>query len=1160
MKRHFTIDELSRAQHDSALLGELIASSCGYALVRMKKENLLPSLPLLMECLSGDSIMFILDNYALDREAQKKMAPFFKRSMSSSRLGGALLDEESVEALLLEGEMLAQGTVLSLRQMRIFPEQINALYAENDAAMDAIVCASMAKLSFEEALSLDPAFHQQNLHALCSMPGFFDDAARRSTYMKLALSRADRGGAAPRWSEFETWPFEASERAFLIGLISTKSIRDRPSYVEIAANASAAALVSPSDFFNAADAADLSSFTIQEVADSLPAIRSSWLSLISAREFPTLFAVQSFKCDADAFELIVDAGFVSKALALGADASPARLGEMDRLAGVRREVLAKAIADYLLSLGGEACARDAESSKMVPEIISLLTELSPSGGQLQALAAKCCAQIMPSLFSLSNIENFASFDQGWSAPLADPATRAAFVENASPNMLCWALFGWEAYEYSSSPEKKRFRRDDLAGDQFFSLASEITSRLSSDSAASICQSFNFPLPAGFVSNRAPAPASMDFLQTDYGSFQALGWRVRNLLVRRDAGFFAKFEAAGSEPDDELLVDILRQGAPLATLLAQLVERFPEAAQKSCLFYEQARAKGLFLEILSARKDVDEEALLHEVDRSVESMLILEKSIARDYERIDAAFPQLDWDDGGSEDLPLGPWRDLADQCSELSETLAAQRRSVALLAAPIAVEKLAQRARDAISQRRYGHFQEFQTIALRRLGGDGLGGEFQKHARSLGVGEFIEALASEPIFADAIKKMASWDGVDALALDFGSKSENLQAAMALLGPREDPEAGILFAFSTQARASFANELIANHLPAEALYSDYLNFMRGSSSSRVIPVRPFTIDEALHIWDSASSAGLLFSNHGPNSSSRLSGFFRCVIGDDAEIFSQLVDHSRTRPMLHCLLASYSIASNFETETPRNISATRDERHMLHVCSRFDWSILLRGVESVFETLREHPHSNKHAALAIVDSVTWASHFVDETPTGQIPRSTLSQETSFQLLDIFCRKAPAQLYSLRQVGCISILDDGPRLMLQSCGEDALEILALPPDFGRAEHCRIFEGTSHANGRAAEILGAACSWIVSESRSGDIELLDWLIKSRAFKSSELSYRHSGFSSESGLGSTAGECLDLIASTSDLRSLIAAGMERLEIAEIAGDNGARRRKAFRM
>lgn len=1105
--------------------------------------------------------MFILDNYSLDREAQKKIAPFFKRSMASARLGGALLDEESVEALLLEGEMLAPGTILSLRQMRTFPEQINALYKESDAEMNAIACASLARLSFDEALSLDSSFHQHNLHALCSMPGFFADAGRRETYMELALSRADGGGAAPRWSEFEAWPFEAAERPFLMSLISTKSARDRPSYEELRTNASAVALVSPSDFFEASNAADISSFSIQEVAESLPAIRASWLRMISDRQFPTLLAVNSFKCDSDAFELIVDGDFVAKAIELGADAKPARLAEMSSFSGFKREILAKAMAAFLLSLGGSRAAANSEAAQMAPELISMLAELLPDGSaELGGIAAKCCSEIMPSLFSMPHINMFSEHRRGWSFPLADPATRKAFVEQASPNMLCWALCGWQAHEAPDSSTKKRFYSDDLPGDQFFALASEIAIRLGSISAASICQSFGFPLPKGFAADQPPAPACMDFLQADYSLFNTFGWRERALLIVRDPNFFSRFEAAGIEPSEELLNDMLSLGPSQAPLLAKFVDRFSGTAQKSHVFSERARAKGLFLDILSAGKGIDEEALLRDIDARIESLIVLEHSIALDEARIEAAFPDVYWDDGGADDFPPGPWRDLSNQCEELRELFDAQRRSVALIAAPIATERLAQRASQALFERRYERFQEFQKIGSSRVRGDGFAHLFCAHARGLGVEEFVSALASEPIFDSSIRRMASWDGADAIALDFGSERDNLQAAMALLGQGEDPEVGVLFAFSEAARATFANALIANRLPMEAIYSDSLNFMRGKSSSRAIPTRPFTVDEALHIWDSASSAGNLFSSYGGGASAQLASFFRYFLGDDEKIFSQLVESSRTRPILHCLLTSYSIASNFDSAPPSNHFMTRDEQHMLHVASRFDWNILVQGVEAVFDMLREHPRSNKSAALAIVDSVIWASHFPVDGSSGRACKSTLSEEASFQLLDVFCKKAPAQLYSLRQVGCISIYDDGPRLMMQSCAEKSLETLALPPDFGRAEHCRIFESPSSVDERAAKILAATCSWIVSESRSGDIELIDWLIKSSAFKSAELSHAHSGFSNECGLGFTAKECLNVIACSPELRSMIAAGMERLEIAEIAGDNGARRRKAFRM
>ena len=1161
MKRHFSNDELATAQGDPLLLGQLISASCGYVLARMKKQNMSPSLDVLMACLSSDSVMFILDNYPLERAEQRMIAPFFKSSMASARLGGAL-DEESVNALLQEGEMLAAGTILTETQLRSFPTEINALYERDEALMDEIVCASTARLGFEAALSLDASFLWVNLRALESMPGFFASPERRESYMNLALLRRSQGGAPPRWREFESWPFSPADRPFLLGLIAGAPAMELPSYKELSANPWAKALVSLPDYFNAAGALDLSQFAAAELLDCVDQIRESWLSRMFSEERPRLESCIRNRCGNEVFKLIVDAGFVAAALSRGARCDPRGIASSSSPTEKGIHLLAS-LAEALLGMGAPACSQSRALSRAIPQLAEALQELSlVEDSPLPSLASQCCQRLAPAIFSIHNIDLLDGYSQRWASPLAEPAARAVFLESSSPNMLCWALHAW-----ARGGERSSGARPPLTKVFFEELAVDIAARLGCLSAKTLCLSFGLPLPLGQKFSDKPSDPTSDFLQSSYDQFYKLDLGIQQMLVRRDPLFFERFCSSGAEPCEWIFSTVFSQRDVLGGLLAQLVERFPDAARSCHDFARAAEAKGLFLDVLRSSPE-GLGATWASLAPRLEASAMLRESIQSDYSQLESKLPDLDWSDFAADDIPIGPLRELSARCDEHSDILEEQRRSSVALAKALSEDFLSERANEALALRRYGFVYELSELASRSRSSSKLSSIFREHLQSLSCVDFLAAYEPGSPFWDLVTRQASLAGHESLGLDFGSARDNAAVAQSLVGAGIDFRPEAFLSFSVRARKGFVEDFIVEHFPEKALADSSLSFRRGqadSPNSNSIATRPYEVDEIIRIWDAACSRGDLFSSRSMDAPNCLQGFLADAIGSDENIFSMLVEKSKTRPILHCLLASSRIAGGFASAIPElsaldNGRACRDEKHMLHVAHRFDWRILCQGVADVFEVLREFPNSNAKTAHSIVDATCWASNYPVSGASGSDCASILTHGQSVDLLRVFCHHAPAHLYSLRYAGSICVEREGARIIVDECADQALDQLILHSDLGRSEHCSIFAPPSIVNPRALAILFHVCSKMVSESRRDDLELMDWMLKSRAFKRSELQGRHQGFEPASRIGISAIQCIDAIAATPELRSAVEAGIERLEIAAVVGDNATRRKKAFRM
>lgn len=1169
LRRRFSEEELRAAQDDAAALRELIGASRGYALQKMKKAGMAPSLEALMEDPHPDSVMFILDNHELTREQQKKLAPFFSMSLASARLGSGAQTEAELDEALAHGGVVNPKALLSARQINQFADQIRRRYDEDEYGTLRWMKASLRALSLEEVEGLNPEILKAHLDIWAGKPGAFDRPGARSRYKELLLESVKGTRFKPRWSDFERWPFEPEDKPFLLGLLRDGDSYHGLGYADVQKNPSAAALVGPWEFVEKCNRWSVAHLSMEETARRKSQIQALWEENTLSSGHPQLTrAASKAAASLEQMELLVDEGMVWRLARGGAWMDPDRLGDSNEER--QRELI-------LWAAMAKAALADPENSgelmgaRELGDAVKRLTEGNSAASprpQDAALASRIAKEILPSRLKSGPglAEALEHGRDAWKRPGVFEALAEGLLERPTPNGLFLALGVWR------SEGTARSRRMGAVGKQSQLLARRLMREVDAGSASAMAAYFKAPFKPG-VKARGASSFEDDFLKADYNRLDALDDGLLRLLSKVDAGFAAKAAQSETAPSERLLGFMLgSESIPgRVEALRSWAERFPKA-------FEEAPD---FLAALSRHPDgpaiwpMDAEARESEALRAAEQSA-RERSELRRAKEIASAQIEREmgpsrndeyWDDedeGGPQEPESDRLRALRASKEELENKERERRQDIEAALSGVSFERMGKALDAALAADDYELFEGLSLGAGRAHKDEE---RFAARARSLTAERFMELLGSNERFAQLIKGAVKYNGENQLALDFGSAQANERVCEALLGVfPKDPVLAIAV-FEQAAAQGFSNAFAARRLPERALFDYRLEPGREgrASSSKALVGRPYSDEEVLSMWDQVEAGAGFFSDMDTNA--RPGDFLSANFSGDLDRLRGFLKKAAGRPKLYALMCAGQMLRNViekqNQERPEGQEREGlDEGRCRLFAQEFDFGVVLRGVEEILDEMsrrRGQENFNAPLALSAAQSVVWSTYWDERNPaTGKdIFKSFLSDEKSSRLLGLICQKAPAMAYSLYAVGGLGLACDAfEKRPGEFAGEEALDDFLFPS----VEHAPGGLSFGHQRGELAlGYLRGLARWLIDSERHEDAEYLNWALRHSEFKENELSHEHQSMARGRWMSDAP---LDLIKESEDeeLKKLLSVAFERLEIQETLGKTAAARRRSMRM
>ena len=1161
MKTHFTPDELLLAHNQSERLAPLIRESNGYCLHQMMRAGLMPPLDTLMECLSPDSLLFIVDYYELNAEQKKKLAPFFLRTLSHSKRE-ALPSEDEADNALREGVLLRKNTVLTIRQLNTFSDEIDQQFALGGDEIADILEASVRSLSLQEFMHLDRNFLKNNVFLFDVLPKNYQDEAYRALYLELRRERSRESRVPLQLDDFKKWPFRLEDRPFLIQLIQDAQDHRQLSYAEFSQIPGAAALVSAIEFFQNTQTLSIDEFSSTELLLHKQTIQIAWIEQLQEKP-DNLYPLFNFKASTDQFKLIVDLQFGARFYgALSPFSFPdffrddpesvEKMRHLKRvlfLAGVENGHLLDSFSSvYALSHDFEELCKHRKSFAGGTEDLELMGRMTDA--------------VLPVLLDSTHplfVENLRNLSIGWFRSENLSNLKHFAQQNPSPNLLFALLKMWEARKEHStfhSPEGLCPRED------WADLIQSVCSTLDPTDAQCLCTPFQFPFTPSAGAVPLASSLNNNFLKADYSLFYEYSPDFRSFLMDYDPHFYDRFQQAQLKPDDVLLQHALSRASTSdrhLELCKKLVNQDPDHARQLPQFYQKLLKHEKMPHIIR----VDEESNTLQLFQAIQSELILLRDVSEAVFLAHDLFRQAQ--KSGTADPHT---RQLENNYSLLSERYQGHQKNIQNCADQVSFTQVSQWIDAALSQQDY---LLYSTLALPVLKTQQVHEKFALHAQTLTHDEFLLALHC-PELRSLIKSFASYTRSRPLHLDFGNPATNRQVAQALLCCFPDDPASLLTLFSHQALHGFSNAFALEFLPQQVPYSyslqpQILKTLDESERSSHSIFHPYTDEQLLQLWRQADSGTGFFNCMDDNA--RLQNFISSNFAEDEARYLGFIQKAQRYPKLYCLLINSDLSEQFSVphlgkrkdgDDPRKYNL--DRIHMDYVHSHFDWDTIVQGVGELLDEigLRTEPPSSHSPhpfypkqIFRVIDAVIWSTYYdYTDAQNQRHDVSCLTHEQSAQLLQMIYDKGSLFLYGMHTCG--SIVDVGEYVgthIGQMARGDAFQKIFLPPPAHRSEH---FSLRGRFSGYATQLIGGTLRWMLSNPATHELEAVDWLLKLKQFQETELQYDVQYTSAYH--QTAAPDFLQHIAETPELSQLLQIGVERAQLQALSSGQAAPKKK----
>lgn len=1140
-KRSFTPEELQGAHEDPARMRELIGASAGYVLVKMRGAGLSPSLESLLEDPHPESIGFILDHYEISDVHRDAIAPLLVRSHGNARLAGSLT-EAQVDAALLSGRALPATVALNMRQFREHAAGIEAQFEHGEDEASDLVLRSAKAVGVGDFVKLDRDFLVRHAWVLEQMDVFGDEGLSQ-LYKELVLERGASKGKRPSLSSFESWRFGPADGAFLWELISNDP-RTIPTWEDLGKIHGAHGLLDPWEFYARTGRSDIKNFADGLLESRLEEVRSDMVALCSKEPGRArMGAVLEMKCDLSQFAKLFDAKAAKAAIqavgSVGLDSIYRDDDKSRRKVSIMAASMLEAALDDWEGLGSKMAPRD--FAGLAIDLCKRAKGWSAEERE-KTLAARCFAEgfakLMGNDLAVAAIRDSGSiwFGDGMLGWMQEFAR-----SEPTPNLMVLAM------QEKSRAVKNGGHGGDMQAELIAEICQQIAARIDLPTAKALCPMAGIQVPKG--RRRLPANPSFNVLSMDYASLdeatQGAGER-QVMLASIDGAFIQRMEQVGASAHPALLSALLREGSEASlSMLEQLLPKFDDLKAQRPDFFKQALSHPMGERLLGAR----------EVHRLEEQAMAQAKSIAAQKLRLELAAAKM---------RALAPARAEGDSWRSIlpNPTLEALEKQSYEAAAGLgqALEGVshALASRELAGALERGEYALFGALASRSSHHDS-GAMFAKAAGSMGEALFLSKL-SDSGFKELLVGSVDYNGKTKMGLDFGAAESNARVAKALLALFKEPS-NALRVFKPEACREFSGDFSIEHWPRMSVYDYRLKprpkGLRGRDSDRAL-VAPHSNEQLLRLWGKLGAQGW-FSSGGAND--HASDMLRENFMGRPQEFEQFAKLSESQPVLHLILASADLSLDLRAE-PQPGSGhgeSRDMRSMRFMLKKFDWSVLMKGVQELLQVACSNERSGLFSvtlAMEVVDKIIGLTHWEDSTGNAaERTRSELGEERSLQLASLIAAKAPTMLHRIGSIGTIqSLCDHMQSHASRHLGEDGLESVFMPPGRLAGDGMDL---SGRRGERAEKVMLGALTWMISERRDSDIEYLDWACKQRQFMESEIDWDHRPeWRGADGEGLLL-DPLDYFIKSQPLQELLAIGMERLSLKRASGDIHARRAKA---
>lgn len=282
-----------------------IEETRGYVLEELKAKNSMPTLDFLLNNLTASSVYFILENYDLSKENNKKIINFINDNPISDNDFNILnFNKEMIESFLKEKKDLPKRVVLDLHTFKNFQNEIQE-QLENNENMDIILRKSMRKFNMDDVLSLP----KKDLKKIFGYLDVFQfkKSEHKEIYKNIALSFDNCS-----FRDFENYHFDESDKDLIAILLSSERLYSYSKYEDFKKLNGFEKIVSKMDYFENFNHKDLSSFKNKEIIDNKEKIQSVLENKVKLSSYNSLQELVKIDVGTEGFEEIFDNDFFKK--------------------------------------------------------------------------------------------------------------------------------------------------------------------------------------------------------------------------------------------------------------------------------------------------------------------------------------------------------------------------------------------------------------------------------------------------------------------------------------------------------------------------------------------------------------------------------------------------------------------------------------------------------------------------------------------------------------------------------------------------------------------------------------------------------------------------------------------------------------------------------
>ena len=1111
MKRHFTPLELQEAQKDSEKLGLLIADSCGYCLLKMQQEALMPPVEILMQCLSADSLSFLLEHYELTPSQKKEIVPYFKDPLHHETLKSSQ-NVESVNDALQSGKVLQKGTCLTVWQINHWQSEIDQIFKLNQGHMARILEESVHQLSWGEWLCLSTDFLKKHLYLFKAVDSQVNSKALKVQMRDLILQVCQEEGRVPTLNDFKEWKFGPSDKSFFLDLLKAQSGAQKE-YYEIVQIDGASDLISPLEYCLDFNQTDINGLSHEETVKYKDRIQAVWLTEVKKEPICKGSRLVSFKASPDQFKIIFDSEFVKQLTELKLDLSVASPYAYDHAYRVKLNHFKYILLQTVLAEGWT----EKESALFTPnQLIQQLQELCVAdragGGAAEYinLMRQFTEKRLPEYLKTNSASTTDSLRPGYSDWISSKNidSIAQLVEtNPSINLLLLLIIKWKAVSDKRDSNKELL-------EPLSRLAKALLCHVEKKSAAKICSVLGFQRPLISFGKRVESTQDNDFLKLPYSVFSNDNEALQKLLFDFDNECVEKMKKAHVKPNKALLLHALEHSSESQEKLVQCkkiihldlthalsVDGVLPAILKrenGSKILDRTQAPEYPNEWESIKDQVRQIQSAHE---SWEDVCQLLNALCKKREEEPSA------ETTGTPTAQAEAVNRLERSKSKLEELMSTHSKTISDGVDQMPFDVVSKWLDEALKKNEYNLFSAlaeernhtYQTLV-----------KFAKHLQSMEWDELLHTLNQSDNQMGLSYQLEALSLTKLLQLNFGTVEKNRRAAEAFLKMLPQEKAHTFSFFSQSALDGFANSFAVEYFSDQIPYAYELAPTRPIKiESALYEIRePYTNEQLIQLWKKLDQGAGIF--RGTHSNNGWSNLIYSNFQESEECYLQLVKQAERDPKLYCLLINKDLTRTFKEQSLKKQSLKNelpipsDEHyHREYIQQYFNWEILVEGVGQILTEMSRraqeqdfNPNLASGAIDQVVGTTTDRNCFRDENDPDF--KSKLSVEQCAALLHEMYEKGPLYLYGLKSLGPIESVSHYLSENIAHFADDrAVEHFICAPFAHKKEGFHI----SEPYGEDVEtILNGLLKWMCDENRQEDLEFVDWMVKLNQFNCEQL------------------------------------------------------------